>query len=87
MTRKLDLNRAQEMLTPVIAEFERAHSRFPPFNSPHEGWAVIREELDELWDEIKADRGREESAIKEAQQVAAMALRYLYDLGGGSACP
>jgi len=42
---------------------------------------VILEELDELWDEIKSNRGRMPAAMAEARQVAAMALRYLVDLG------
>ncbi len=49
-------------------------------HSPHEGYAVIREELDELWDEIKRDRGRELPAMEEAVQIAAMGVRYVLDL-------
>ena len=64
----------------VRAEYLRAADKFPAFHSPHEGYAVILEELDELWDEVKANKGRRPAAIKEATQVAAMALRYLIDL-------
>ena len=39
-----------QILAEVSAELERAERAFPPFNSPHEGYAVIAEELDELWD-------------------------------------
>lgn len=61
----------------VRAELVRAMGKFPPFHSMHEGWAVIHEELDEMWDEIKANRkGR---AREEAVQVAAMAVRFLVD--------
>lgn len=49
--------------------------------SPHEGHNVIREEFEELWDEIKADGGgRDAKARKEALQVAATAIRYVLDL-------
>lgn len=32
----------------VEKELESANKHFPPFRSPHEGWAVIREEAEEL---------------------------------------
>lgn len=62
-------------------ELDRAQGKFPMFNSPHEGWAVIREELDELWEHVRANTGRSEEARHEALQIAAMALRYIDDLG------
>lgn len=36
----------------VEKELESANERFPQFHSPHEGWAVIREEYDELEEEV-----------------------------------
>jgi len=66
----------------VLIEFARAQEKFPTFSSPHEGYAVLLEEVDELWDIVKrqyADRPKEEMR-KEAMQVAAMALRFMYDL-------
>lgn len=64
----------------AVREFMRASDKHKPMNSPHEGFAVIQEEVDELWDEVKADRGRAASALTEAVQIAAMGLRYLYDM-------
>ena len=61
-------------------ELRNAQAKFAPFNSPHEGKAVIEEELDELWDLVKANNGADAEAFWEAIQVAAMALRYAYDL-------
>ena len=55
---------------------------FPPFNTAHEGYAVLLEEVDELWAEIKkkqGSEGRPEAIRKEAVQVAAMALRLILD--------
>ena len=63
-------------------EFEAALARgvWPAFNSMHEGYSVILEELDELWDEIKT-KPRDSAAVRaEAIQVGAMALRFLVDL-------
>ena len=62
----------------ILREAESAREEFPPFNSSHEGYAVIYEELDELWDAVKSnDIGH---AIDEAVQVGAMALRFIVDM-------
>ena len=63
----------------VKVELLIAQASHVPFNSSHEGYAVLKEEVDELWDEVKSncpDRAREE-----AVQVAAMAIRFLIDIG------
>ena len=63
----------------ATAELERACRKFPAgFHSGHEGYAVIHEELDELWDAVKHDDAT--ACRAEAVQVAAMALRYLVEL-------
>ena len=64
----------------AVAEFRRASAKHPPMQSAHEGYAVLLEEVDELWAEIKADRGRTHAALLEAIQVAAMGMRYVADL-------
>lgn len=69
-----------DLIEDVRDELLSATTKFPSFNSPHEGKAVIEEELDELWDHVKTNTGRGEEARKEAIQVAAMALRYAHDL-------
>ena len=60
-------------------EFDFATSKFGAFNNSHEGYAVLKEEIDELWDEIK-DKQRSEQLLKEAIQVIAMGIRFVYDL-------
>lgn len=64
----------------VAAELDRASARFGAFNSTHEGYAVIAEELDELWDAVKKNDA--DHAAAEAIQVAAMAVRFMRDCGG-----
>lgn len=67
----------------VQKELEHAMSKYPPFNSAHEGYAIIKEELDELWEQVKlkqSTKGRSELMEKEAIQVAAMAVRFLLDM-------
>jgi hypothetical protein len=62
----------------IFEEAQRAMSKFAEFNSSHEGYAVILEELDELWDDVKANRI--EQSVAEAIQVGAMALRYVVEM-------
>ena len=51
------------------------------FNSLHEGKAVIEEEFDELWAEIKKYPKESKAKLrKEAIQLGAMAMRFIYDL-------
>ena len=59
-------------------ELIRATRKFGPFASTHEGWAVIREEVDELWEAIKA-KADTDTLRREAIQVGASALRFLVD--------
>jgi hypothetical protein len=61
-------------------EIDRAMTYHATMHSPHEGHSVIREELDELWEHVRADTGRSIEARHEAMQIAAMALRYIFDL-------
>jgi len=43
----------ESITTDVLMELASAEAKFKPFNSSHEGYAVILEELDELWDVVK----------------------------------
>lgn len=64
----------------VQAELDRIIDRIPPYASAHEGWAVIREELGELWLHVAGNTGYSEAAYEEAVQVAATAARYAAEL-------
>ncbi len=71
---------AQYYIPIILDELQRARKKHTkPFNSAHEGYAVILEELDEVWEEIKRDDLP--AAQQEMVQVAAMALRFLVDTG------
>lgn len=72
-------DRTTAAMTLVRAEVDRASGKHRPFNSSHEGYGVLLEEVDELWDEVKANR--RDLASLEAIQVAAMAVRFLVDCG------
>lgn len=66
----------------VHSEVVRASAKFGTIASAHEGASIVREEFDELWDEIKANKvaGSKERQMREAIQLAAMAVRFLHDL-------
>jgi hypothetical protein len=63
-------------------ELRQAMSKWPPFNSAHEGYGVLLEELDELWEHVKTNQRKRDliAMRKEALQVAAMALRFAIDV-------
>jgi len=65
----------------ICEEYRRAKLKFSDFHSAHEGYAVLLEEVDELWEtiRIKTTPNRGEAMACEAVQVAAMALRFLVD--------
>lgn len=67
----------------ALAEVLRAKTLFPAvFVNQHEGYAVIREEIDELWDEIKKNQRDDNlpAMRKEAIQGAAMLIRFAAEL-------
>lgn len=80
------------ILDEVRIELERAQSRFGPMHSAHEGIAVVEEEFLELreaiyrmkWDASEKNCGpyaRDLAHIRvEAIQLAAMAVRFVYDV-------
>lgn len=74
----------EDIVRLVTHEVDKAMNKYPEMKSPHEGYAILLEEVDELWDLVKAKQDRHDllSMRKEAIQVAAMAIRFVYDLTG-----
>ncbi len=68
----------------IREEIERDRGRFAVFNSAHEGYAVLVERFDELWEEIKADNNgdRAKMIAEEATRIGAIGLRLLVDIWG-----
>jgi hypothetical protein len=65
----------------AVVEALKAKRRFPAdFTSVHEGYAVILEEMDELWIECKRKVINRDDLRKEAIQCAAMCLRFIAEL-------
>ena len=79
-TEKRVAYKVDQVLARVREELFKACMKHRGMASPHEGISVIREEVDELWEEVKIDEGGGQLAIKEALQIAAMGARYVMDL-------
>jgi hypothetical protein len=76
------IDKLSKALGEISAEAIDASTKFRPFNSAHEGYGVLLEEVDELWEEVKVKQSRrdKEKMRAEAIQVAAMALRFVVDV-------
>ena len=77
-----DVKIVADIFNSAIAELEKAEKEFNKFTTYHEGYAVIKEELEELWDEIKKwpKQHDHHKMVKECTQIMAMAARFIKDL-------
>ena len=76
------MNKLDFALLEIKDEYFEACEKHPTsLTSNHEGYGIIKEEFDELWDEIKAldPQGLSNALRKEALHLAAMALRFIVD--------
>ena len=71
---------AEHAMRLIAKEFTKASAAHGVFHSPHEGFAVILEEVDELKAEVWKRDTDHQAMAKEVVQVGAMALRFLVDL-------
>jgi len=69
----------KDALRMVQKEVESTTTRFGQFNSTHEGYASIKEELDGLWDAIKRRDTGLDAFKHEAIHLTAMSLCFLLD--------
>jgi len=73
-------NRDVVIFADIADELDRARNFHPDYHSAHEGYAVILEELDELWDEVKKKAASKGRMREEALQVAVTAIRFIQDV-------
>jgi hypothetical protein len=78
-------NQLRALMAQIAGEVACAEASWPPMNSAHEAYAVLLEEVDELWDHVKtSQKKRDIPAMRaEAIQVAAMAVRFIRDVCDG----
>jgi hypothetical protein len=83
----VDLEKGYEAEPDLLAELGRAiahaQAKHKPYNSFHESYAVILEETDEYWEQVKAWPKAHDPAEmrKELLHIAATAMRSIIDLG------
>jgi hypothetical protein len=68
-----------EAMAEVLTEYHLARERFGPFNSAHEGYAVLLEEVQELWDTVRLKGFTIKERRDEARQVAAIAIAFMLE--------
>lgn len=67
----------------ALKEAKDARDKYGPFNSSHEAYAVLKEEIDEAWDIIKKKTKTTNDKLDlriELIQVAAVALRFATEI-------
>ncbi len=70
-------------LQDLDAELTRAEHNHASFHSVHEAYAVLLEEVDEFWEEVRKKRKERDPAKmrEELVQIAAVAWRAVRNLG------
>lgn len=83
LRRDEEFKSVQVALEEVRSEIRSARAVWPrPSYNAHEAYAVLLEEVDELWDHVKTKQKNRDLAKmrKEAMQVAAMAVRFMIEV-------
>lgn len=84
VNKNVDFERLDFIERLVMKELGMATGQYPPFNSQHEGYAIVREEFKEFEEAVFLKQSNSERNIKmrkEAIQLCAMTLRFLHDVG------
>ena len=68
------------LLLDIVVEVHESRDKHGDFTGAHEGYAVILEEVDELWTEVKKKERDFDKMKKECIQIAAMAIKFYEDI-------
>ena len=61
-------------------EIDQSRRQHGVFSGSHEGYAVILEEVEELWEQVKRKERDFKKMEKECIQIAAMAIKFIEDV-------
>jgi hypothetical protein len=66
----------------IIPEYNQIICKNPPLHNAHEGWAMLEQGVEQLWNEVKKDKNirSDEKMRKEAILISATAMRFIIDL-------
>lgn len=53
MCENMNEDEIDKIMNDILKEVKQVSEKFPPYHSVHEGYAIMLEEFDELWDEVK----------------------------------
>lgn len=73
-----------QFLRDVMYEYARVSEKHGPhYASAHEGWAVMWEEVEELWEEVRKKRSNRdaENMREECVQIASCAMKFALSFG------
>lgn len=67
----------QKICDQILDELDHAYAKHGSLPwGRHEFYGILKEEVDEMWSDIKSDAPIE-NVLKEARQVAAVCIRYM----------
>lgn len=76
MCKNMDEN-IDQIMNDILKEVKQVSDKVGPYHSVHERYAVMLEEFDELWDEVKKKDKNHTRMYNEAKQVACTAIRFM----------
>ena len=74
-TEILQGNYTQDITAVMIQELDKANKKYPLFSSAHEGYGVMAEEFQELFEEIRKKEPDKQRMYEEAIQLGAMCIK------------
>jgi len=78
----MNSQRIYQLANEVATEVHEASEKHKAYNSVHEAYGVLMEEVEEFWEEVKkkSENRSKDNMRKELLQVAAVCLRTIHDL-------
>ena len=70
----------EHILEDLVSELDAAMRKHPSYPTEHHAYAVIKEELEEFWDEVKKQKPSKRRMREELLHVAVTAIRSIRDL-------
>lgn len=72
-----NMNDLKQIIEDVIEEVRFAESKHPSYHSSKEGYGIILEKVNELWDEVRIKNTNPSRQYTEAKHIACTAIRFM----------
>jgi len=73
-------NTVYSAVNDMIDELKKANETYPLFSSGHEGYGVMAEEFQELFEEIRKKQPDKQRLFEEAVQLGAMCIKFIMSM-------